>query len=86
MEKDSLTNFAINFLVVCFLAASVALVAFSKLNTCDDLQTYPNYLMIYYSYLVHSGFSVFVILCVYYYKNKTLRETIVREIKSLIFK
>ena len=82
LESHTLTSLAINFSIVGLLGVNVILNSRLRLETCQDYQTFPNYLSIYFSNLIFpTSFGVWVIIF-YYHRNQAMRMFLQRELRN----
>ena len=80
MESKSLTDYLINIFVILFSILHLALIL--KINSLDlsKVRKFPNYIYVYYQHmLMPSVFNISLTL-LYYARNVSLRETVLRKI------
>jgi hypothetical protein len=86
LDKQSLTNYCLNMMNVLIMASGVVLISVVSLKSCLDFSSYPNVLLVYYTYLISTNFFVALVLIIYYTRNRQVRETLAAELKDLIQK
>ena len=80
IEKQS--RLIINFLYWCIFVTSIfSAVKLSK-EKMENLNIYPNYLLVYFTNLFAPCFYVFLLIASFY-RNRTLRRAIFDEVKNL---
>ncbi len=80
VEKQS--RYIINFLNWCTFVTSIFCAVKLGKEKMENLNIYPNYLLVYFTNLFAPCFYVFLLIASFF-RNKTLRRTIFDEIKNV---
>jgi hypothetical protein len=83
-EKVPLTNYLILVCYIVYILFHLSLIL--KINSMDILKmhVYPNYLLIYYVHLLMLPNFGLVLTSLYFTRNHSLREMVVREVKNYL--
>ena len=79
VDERSISSFATNVCCIIVIASGFILAEVGNLKSCFDLNTFPKYLSVYYSYLFIPGFLNMLIFLVYHLKNNDLKRTTFRQ-------
>jgi uncharacterized membrane protein len=84
MESKSLTNCFMNVSLVVISVATTAMMFFwsSRLRTSTDSVTFPNYIFIYYYYLIATCVIGVVMVVAYFGHNQPLRSFYSKKLKE----
>ena len=83
LEKQSLSDFTTStFEIICGFMAALLYFKIRDLAP-EQLNFYPNYLLVYFIHLVNGPLTCIIIITLCYYRNEAMRKVVTREIKHL---
>ena len=82
-DKKSLFNYALNICAIFFITSVILAIKMTERLSKEELSSYPNYVAFFYINLLAPSLVSFAI-AISFFKDKTLRETIIKEAKRRI--
>jgi len=82
LDNRSLSSLAMNIVLGLLLAFGSVFIVIVNFNSCSDFQKFPNYIVIYHTYMLRPCNSCAIIIGIWFFNNPALRQTIWRELKN----
>jgi len=83
LDKQSLTGVAPDIALGLSIASGSVLIVVVNFKSCQDFQMFPKFLVVYYTYIFAPCIFSILFVVLWFMKNAELRETILRELKSI---